>query len=67
MYEIKELPTVQNVSAADLNLSAYVTRDEFNEALKAIKEVLSKTNSVTPKTKQPNQKTEQKSQISFDF
>lgn len=66
MYELKELPIVQETK--EINLSSYVTRDEFNEALKAIKEVLSKTNtatSVKPVDKTKNKNAE--SQISFDF
>ena len=39
MYELKEIPT------ADLNTQSYVTRNEFNQAMTAIKEAL------TPKTK----------------
>lgn len=66
MYELKELPNIQ--ANSDINLSAYVTREEFNDALKAIKEVLTKTNIVNtpPSTTKPEKK-ESKEQISFDF
>jgi hypothetical protein len=40
MYEIKEIPPAIDQQ----NLSAYVTRDEFNSALAALRDALTKTN-----------------------
>ena len=66
LYELKELPITQNNN--EINLSAYVTKEEFNQALTAIKEVLTKTNiaktSVSPKEEKKQETAEQ---ISFNF
>lgn len=60
MYEIKEIPTVDPA-----NLSAqYVTRDEFNQALSALKQALSQTNLVG---KSPDQTQTQTSSKEFNF
>lgn len=42
MYELKEIPAAVDPQ----NLSAYVTRDEFNSALSALRDALIKTNNV---------------------
>jgi len=41
MYEIKEIPVAPTVSASN-----YVTRDEFNQAMSALKQVLAQANLV---------------------
>ena len=52
MYEIKELPT-----SSEVNSSTYVTRDEFNQTMSALKQVLAQANLVTesPDQTQPQQ------------
>jgi hypothetical protein len=42
MYELKEIP-----ANSSLNSNAYVTRDEFNQAMTALKTVLAQANLVT--------------------
>ena len=67
MYELKELPVVKE-PLTDINLSAYVTKEEFQAALKAIKEVLQKTNTAAiAKPSGQTQTTGETPQISFDF
>lgn len=68
MYEIKEIPVAKETTS-DINLSAYVTREEFNQALQAIKEVLQKTNTaaVAKPSGQKQAQSEEKPQISFEF
>ena len=52
MYEIKEIPTAPTV-----NSTTYVTRDEFNQAMAALKQVLVQANLVkeSPDQTQPQQ------------
>lgn len=47
MYEIKEIPT-----SPQINSNAYVTRDEFNQAMAALKAVLAQANLVTESSDQ---------------
>ena len=47
MYEIKEIPT-----SPQINSNAYVTRDEFNQAMAALKTVLAQANLVTESSDQ---------------
>ena len=47
MYEIKEIPT-----SPQINSNAYVTRDEFNQAMAALKTVLVQANLVTESSDQ---------------
>ena len=61
MYEIKEIP----VTPDPTNLSAqYVTRDEFNNAMAALNQALTKTNIVE---KSPDQTQSQTSNKEFKF
>jgi hypothetical protein len=52
MYELKEIP-----ASSSLNSNTYVTRDEFNQAMTALKTVLAQANLVTesPDQTQPQQ------------
>ena len=52
MYEVKEIPT-----APIVNSTNYVTRDEFNQAMAALKQVLAQANLVkeSPDQTQPQQ------------
>ena len=61
MYEIKEIPVAP--SQADLS-AQYVTREEFNAALQALNQALSKTNIVE---KSPDQTQSQTSNKEFKF
>lgn len=61
MYEIKEIPVAP--SQADLS-AQYVTREEFNAALQALNQALSKTNIVE---KSPDQTQSQTSSKEFKF
>ena len=65
MYEFKEMPIVNENS--EINLSSYVTRDEFNGALRAIKEALTKTNIAAKPQATSSTPKEEDSQTSFDF
>lgn len=65
MYEFKEMPIVSGNS--EINLSSYVTRDEFNGALRAIKEALTKTNIAAQPQVTSSTPKEEDSQTSFDF
>ena len=65
LYELKELPITQTNN--EINLSAYVTKEEFNQALAAIKEVLTKTNIAKTQVSPKNTKEETSEQISFNF
>lgn len=47
MYELKEIP-----ANSSLNSNAYVTRDEFNQAMTALKTVLAQANLVTESSDQ---------------
>ena len=47
MYEIKEIPT-----SPKINSNEYVTRDEFNQAMAALKTVLAQANLVTESSDQ---------------
>lgn len=59
MYELKEIPTVPNPN------SDYVTREEFNTALTALKQALAQTNLVE---KSPDQtQSQQTSKEEFRF
>ena len=52
MYELKEIPVTPTVNA-----NTYVTRDEFNQAMSALKQVLAQANLVkeSPDQTQPQQ------------
>ena len=59
MYELKEIPTVPNPN------TDYVTRDEFNSAMTAVKQALAQTNLVE---KSPDQtQSQQTSETDFRF
>ena len=60
MYEIKEIP---NIDPTNLSMQ-YVTREEFNQALTALKQALSQTNLVE---KSPDQAQPQTSSKEFKF
>ena len=47
MYELKEIPT-----SPQINSNTYVTRDEFNQAMAALKTVLAQANLVTESSDQ---------------
>lgn len=51
MYELKEIPM-----APTLNASAYVTRDEFDQTMNALKQVLAQANLVKEESKETQQK-----------
>ena len=60
MYEIKEIPT-----SPQINSNAYVTRDEFNQAMAALKAVLAQANLVTESSDQTQ--SQQTSTPEFNF
>lgn len=60
MYEIKEIPT-----SPQINSNAYVTRDEFNQAMAALKAVLAQANLVMESSDQTQ--SQQTSTPEFNF
>lgn len=60
MYELKEIPT-----SPAINTNAFVTREEFNQAMAALKSVLAQANLVTESSDQPQP--EQTSTPEFNF